>query len=91
MENTKSLHRTFASTVLIALMAGFSGCVFLDRPEDTASVTQSKSIQVAYHQRSRETKPEQSDNQRKLAVAQKGDDTPLKRDPFPGWGPVNMP
>jgi hypothetical protein len=41
MEKTKPLHRTFASMALIAFAAGFSDYVFLDRPEDTASTTQS--------------------------------------------------
>jgi hypothetical protein len=90
MEKTKPLHRTFANMVLITLMVGFSGCEILDRPEATTSVTQSKSTSVAYHQRSGKTEAEQSGDQSKLQVAQKGDDTSLSRDPFPGWGPVNF-
>jgi hypothetical protein len=91
MEKIKPLHRTFASMVLITLMVGFSGCEILDRPEDTTSVMQSKSTSVAYHQRSGKTEPEQSGDQKKLQVAQKEDDTSLRRDPFPDWGPVVFP
>jgi hypothetical protein len=90
MEKTKPLHRTFASMALIAFAAGFSDYVFLDRPEDTASTTQSKSIHVAYQKQSRRAVLEKSGEQRKLKVAQNGDDTSLRRDPNPGWRPVNF-
>lgn len=90
MEKTKPLHRTFGSMVLIALVAGLSDYVLLDRPEDTASTTQSKSIHVAYQKQSRQTELEKSGEQRKLKVAQNGDDTSLRRDPNPGWQPVNF-
>jgi hypothetical protein len=90
MEKIKPQHPSFAGMALITVIVGLSGCEFLQRPEDTASAMPSTSTQVSYHQQSKQLPPQQSSDRRKLEVAQKDEDTSLRRDPHPGWGPVNF-
>jgi hypothetical protein len=87
----KWLHLPFAAVGLITVMPGFTGCAFLNPPVDTATVTVSASPQhVSYHQASIQSGAQQPDDQSKLGVAQTNEDTSLRRDPHPGWGPVNF-
>jgi hypothetical protein len=91
MKTNKGLRLACSHCGLIAVMIIFPGCVFLDSPADTALMAPSASKQrVSYHQQSKQPETQTGIGQNQLELTEPNEETSLKRDPHPDWGPLNF-
>jgi hypothetical protein len=91
MKNPKLSYSTVGTIALLIAMAGFSSCVYLEEPSDTASAAREKSYQlILYEESSQQGKAVHGPSAATLQQRQIDQTSPLGGASNPNWGPLPL-